>query len=28
MRLHLAEQTAWHAGHADAIREPLDGATV
>ena len=24
--LHLIEETARHAGHADVIREPLDGA--
>jgi hypothetical protein len=25
--LHLIEETARHAGHADIIRESLDGAT-
>ena len=25
--LHIAQETAQHAGHADIIRESLDGAT-
>jgi len=23
--MHLIEETAWHAGHADLLREALDG---
>jgi hypothetical protein len=26
--LHLIEETARHAGHADVIRESIDGATA
>lgn len=26
--LHLIEETARHAGHADVIRESIDGATM
>ena len=26
--LHLVEEIARHAGHADIVREPIDGATM
>ncbi|MFD8308500.1 DUF664 domain-containing protein [Streptomyces sp. NPDC059690] len=26
MLIHLGEETGWHTGHADIVRELLDGA--